>query len=72
MVLMNFAIFVVFKILLNLVSMQSLLNTNNSDMSEIWKTVQRDLIFIFDVVLVSAIGFVSFLVSSVENVVSFI
>ena len=60
MVLMNFVVFVVFKILLNLVSMQNLLNANN--LSKIWKTVQGDLIFIFDVLLGSAIGFVSFLV----------
>ena len=33
-----------------------------ADISKIWKTVQRDLIFIFDVLLRSAIGFVSFLV----------
>ena len=60
MVLMNFVAFVVFKILLNLVSMQNLLNANN--LSKIWKTVQGDLIFIFDVLLGSAIGFVSFLI----------
>ena len=40
-----------------------------ADISKIWKTVQRDLIFIFDVLLRSAISFVSFL--AVENVVSF-
>ena len=33
-----------------------------ADIGKIWKTVQRDLISIFDVVLGSAIGFVSFLV----------
>ena len=37
-----------------------------ADISKFWKTVQRDLIFIFDVLLGSAIGFVSFL--AVENV----
>ena len=43
-----------------------------ADISKIWKTVQRDLIFIFDVLLGSAIGFVSLLVSeAVENVASF-
>ena len=43
-----------------------------ADISKIWKTVQRDLIFIFDVLLGSAIGFVSFLVAwAAENVVSF-
>ena len=43
-----------------------------ADISKIWKTVQTDLIFIFDVLLGSAIGLVSLLVSqAVENVVSF-
>ena len=43
-----------------------------ADVSKIWETVQRDLIFIFDVLLGSAIGLVSFLVSqAIENVVSF-
>ena len=42
-----------------------------ADVSKILKTVQRDLIFIFDVFLGSAIGFASFLASqAVENVVS--
>ena len=58
MILINFVAFVVFKILYNLVSMQSLLNANNC-----WyKGVQGDLIFIFDALLGSAISFVSFLV----------
>ena len=44
-----------------------------ADTSKIWKTLQRDLIFIFDVRLRSAFSFVSFFVPySVENVVSFI
>ena len=34
-----------------------------ADISKIWKTVQRDLIFIFDVLLGSTIGFVSVLVA---------
>ena len=34
-----------------------------ADKSKIWKTVQGDLKFIFDALLGSAIGFVSFLVS---------
>ena len=59
MVLMNFVAFAVFKILYNLFSMQNLLT---ADISKIWKTVQRDLIFIFDVLLGSAISFVLFLV----------
>ena len=43
-----------------------------SDISKIWKTLQRDLIFIFDVLLRSAFSFVSFLAPyAVENVVSF-
>ena len=43
-----------------------------ADISKTLETVQYDLIFIFDTLLVSAIGFVSFLVSwDVENVVSF-
>ena len=43
-----------------------------ADISKIWKTVQCDLIFIFDVLLGSVISFVSFLVSlAVESVVSF-
>ena len=54
MVLMNFVAFVVFKILYNLVSMQSLLA---GDISKIQKTVQRDLIFIFDIILGSGISF---------------
>ena len=33
-----------------------------ADISKIWKTVSRDLMFIFDVLLGLAIGFVSFLV----------
>ena len=42
-----------------------------ADISKIWKTVQRDLIFIFDVLLGSAISFVSFFVPwAVEKVVS--
>ena len=57
MVLMNFVAFAVFKILYNLFSMQNLLI---ADISKIWKTVQRDLIFIFDVLLGSAISFVIF------------
>ena len=56
MVLMNFVAFAVFKILYNLFSMQNLLT------ADISKTVQRDLIFIFDVLLGSAISFVLFLV----------
>ena len=59
MVLMNFVAFAVFKILYNLFPMQNLLT---ADISKIWKTVQRDLIFIFDVLLGSAISFVLFLV----------
>ena len=44
----------------------------SADISKIWKTVQCDLIFIFDALLGSAIGFVSFLVSqAVQKVVSF-
>ena len=43
-----------------------------ADISKIWKTVQPDLIFIFDVLLGLAIGIFSFLVpQAVENVVSF-
>ena len=43
-----------------------------AEISKIWKTVQGDLIFIFDVRLGLTIGFVSFLVPwAVENVVSF-
>ena len=43
-----------------------------ADISKIWKIAQADLIFIFDVLLGSAVGFVSFLVSeAVENVVRF-
>ena len=43
-----------------------------ADINKIWKTVQCDLILIFDAFLGSTIGFVSFLVSqAVENVVSF-
>ena len=34
-----------------------------ADISKIWKAVPCDLIFIFDVLLGSAIGFVSFYVS---------
>ena len=59
MVLMNFVAFVVFKILYNLVSMQNVLTAG---ISKILKTVQRDLTFIFDVLLGSAISFVSSLV----------
>ena len=55
MILINFVAFVVFKILLNAVSMQNLIN---ADMSKIWKTVQRDVIFIFNVLLGSAIAFI--------------
>ena len=43
-----------------------------ADISKIWKTLQCDLIFIFDVLLRSAISFVSFFVSkAVKNLVSF-
>ena len=43
-----------------------------ADISKTCKTVQRDLIFIFDILLGSTIGFVSFLVPyTVENVVRF-
>ena len=43
-----------------------------ADISKIWKTVQGNLIFIFHVLLGSAIGFVSILVFwAVENIVSF-
>ena len=34
-----------------------------TDISKIWKTVQRDLMLIFDALLGSAIGFASFSVS---------
>ena len=47
MVLINFVAFVVFKILLNLISMQNF-----------WKTVQGDHIFVFNVLLGSAVGFI--------------
>ena len=63
MVLINFVAFVVFKILLNLVSMQNLLNANNCWHKQNLETVQRDLIFFFDVLLGSIISFVSFLVT---------
>ena len=63
MVLMNFVEFVVFKILLDLVSMQNILNATNCWYKQICKTIQRHLTFIFDVLLGSAIGFVSLLVS---------
>ena len=33
-----------------------------ADMSKNWKTVQRDLVFIFNVLLESAIGFIKFFV----------
>ena len=59
MVLINFVTFVVFRILYNLVSMQNLLT---ADIKKIWKTVQRDLIFIFEVLLGSTIIFVSIFV----------
>ena len=59
MVLINFVAFVVFRILYNLVSMQNLLT---ADIKKIWKTVQRDLIFIFEVLLGSTIIFVSIFV----------
>ena len=43
-----------------------------ADISKIWKTAQLDLILIFNVLLGSAIGFISFLnLYAVENVVSF-
>ena len=43
-----------------------------ADISKIWKTVPRDLIFIFKVFLGLAIGFIQFLVPwTVENIVSF-
>ena len=51
--------FAVFKILHNLVSTHNVLNAG---ISKIWKTLLRDLIFIFDVLLRSAISFVSFFV----------
>ena len=59
MVLMNFVAFVVFKILYNLVSMQNVLTAG---ISKILKIVQRDLTFIFGVLLGSVISFVSSLV----------
>ena len=43
-----------------------------ADISKIWKTLQRELIFIFDVLLRSAVSLVSVLVSwAVENVINF-
>ena len=39
MVLINFIAFSVFKILLNLVSMQNLLTEITADISKMWKTV---------------------------------
>ena len=43
-----------------------------ADISKIWKNVQRDLIFIFNVLSGSVIAFISFLVPyAVENVASF-
>ena len=54
MALVNFLTIVVLKILDNLFSMQNSLNANNSDLSEI---VQRDLIFILNVLSESSIHF---------------
>ena len=58
MVLVNFVEFVVFKILFDLVSMQNLLNANTDDINKIRKTALPDLIFIFNVLLRSATGFI--------------
>ena len=62
MLLLNFVAFVIFKILLNLASMQIFKMQITADISKIRKTVQGDLIFIFDARFGSVIGFVSFLV----------
>ena len=62
MVLMNFLAFVIFKMLLNLISMQNLLNANNCwhkqnlENYPTWPHVH------FQLYMFSAIGFVSFLV----------
>ena len=54
MVLMNFVAFVIFKILLNLVSMQNLLNANNC-----WhKQNLENCPIILNLLLGSAIGFI--------------
>ena len=61
MVLIKSLAFVVFEILSNLVSMQNFLNANNADVSKFSKTFQRDLTFIFDVLLSESLfGFVSY------------
>ena len=57
MVLVNFVTFVVLKILNNLFSMQNSLNANDADASEIWKTIQRELTFILNVLSESRIHF---------------
>ena len=50
MVLMDFVAFAVLNISLNLVSMQNLLNANNYWHKQNLRIVQRDLIFILNVV----------------------
>ena len=60
---MNFLIFAVFKILLNISFPCKIFEMQiTADISKIWKTVQHGLIFIFDKLLGSAIGFVLFLI----------
>ena len=72
MVLVNFVAFLLLKILYNLVSMKYLLNANNRWHKLNLENVQRDFVFIFDVLSESRIGFVLFLVFlALENVISF-
>ena len=67
-------VFLLLKILSNIVSMKYFLNVNNywHFFSKILKNLQHDPNFIFDLLSESRIGFVSFLVFlALENVVSF-
>ena len=57
MVLVNFGTFNVLKILDNLFSKQNPLNAETADVSKILKTVQRDLVFILNVLSEFSIHF---------------
>ena len=72
MVLVKFVAFVVFEVLCNLVFIRNSLNTNSCWRSKISKTIQRDLMFIYDKLPEFVAIFVSNLIFLAVKNVSFI
>ena len=72
MVLVKFVAFVVFEVLCNLVFIRNSLNANSCWRSKISKTIQRDLMFIYDKLPEFVAIFVSNLIFLAVKNVSFI